>query len=325
MKSHEARAFWVAGPARGEIRAESVAAPAEGEVLVRALYSGVSRGTEALVFNHRVPESEYERMRAPFQAGAFPAPVKYGYASVGRVESGPEALEGRKVFCLYPHQTLYVVPVEAVTPVPENVPAGRAILAANLETAVNGIWDAAPTIGDRVAVVGAGAVGCLVAWLARRVAGTEVELIDVDARKAGIAAALDVTFRRPREASVDADIVVHASGTAEGLATALALAGFEAKVVEMSWFGAGSVAAPLGEAFHARRLTLVSSQVGSVATRQRARWDRARRMELVMRLLDAAELDALISGETPFEELPATMAALASSSGGVLCHRVVYS
>jgi|SRR5690606_9088715 len=323
--SDAALAFWITAPGRGEIRAETLAPPGDGEVLVETLYSGVSRGTESLVFTGRVPPSEYERMRAPFQAGDFPAPVKYGYASVGRVVEGPAALRGRIVFCLHPHQTRYVVPADAVHPLPDGTPPGRAVLAANVETAVNGLWDAAPAVGDRIAVVGAGTVGCLVAWLAARIPGARVELIDIDPDKRTAADALGVRFAGPDTASADADVVVHASGTPAGLGTALALAGFEAKVVELSWYGDRPVDAPLGGAFHSRRLALVSSQVGSVAAKQRARWDARRRMTLALELLADPRLDALISGESRFDELPALLPRLAAGTAGVLCHRLRYT
>lgn len=321
----EARAFWITAPGRGEIRAEALAPPADGEVLVETLYSGISRGTESLVFAGRVPPSEYERMRAPFQAGDFPAPVKYGYASVGRVLDGPAELRERVVFCLHPHQTRYVVPASAAHPLPDDVPPGRAVLAANLETAVNGLWDAAPALGDRIAVVGAGTVGCLAAWLAAGIPGTRVELVDVDPGKRAAAEALGVRFASPFEASGDADLVIHASGAPPGLATALALAGFEAKIVELSWYGDRTVDAPLGGPFHSRRLTLVSSQVGSVAASRRARWDTRRRMALALELLADPRLDALVSGESSFDELPTLLARLATSPAGTLCHRIRYS
>jgi threonine dehydrogenase-like Zn-dependent dehydrogenase len=320
----QARAFWVAEPGRGEIRAERLSAPQPGEARVRTLFSGVSRGTEALVFSGRVPISERERMRAPFQAGDFPAPVKYGYCNVGVVEQGPSELRGRNVFCLYPHQTAYVVPSSALHVLPDAVPPARAVLAANLETAVNALWDLSPRIGDRVAVIGAGTVGCCVAWLATRIAGVEVELVDVDERKAAAARALGVVFRTPAQATHEADAVVHASGSAAGLATALELAGREATVLELSWYGDSAPAVPLGGAFHSRRLTLKSSQVGAIAPAQRARWDHSRRMELVLRLLTHGELDALVSGESRFDELPALLARLATAPGYTLCHRIVY-
>lgn len=320
----DARAFWIAAPGRGEIRPEPLPVPSPDEVVVRALYSGISRGTEALVFQGRIPASEYERMRAPFQSGSFPAPVKYGYASVGVVEHGPGELLDRQVFCLYPHQTRYVVPATAVHVIPENVPPQRAVLAANLETAINGLWDGSPRIGDRVAVVGAGTVGSMVAWLAGRIHGCDVVLVDVNPRRAAIARALGVHFSSPEAVSGTADVVIHASGSPAGLELALRIAGFEATIVELSWYGDQIVPVPLGQSFHSRRLTLRSSQVGSVASSQRARWDFRRRMAFALASLADPALDALVTGESAFESLPQTMAELADGKRDALCHRVRY-
>jgi threonine dehydrogenase-like Zn-dependent dehydrogenase len=320
----EARAFWVVEPGRGEIRSETLTPPSTGEVLIEALYSGISRGTEALVFNGQVPRSEWARMRAPFQVGDFPAPVKYGYASVGRVASGPNGLVGCTVFVLHPHQTRFIVPADAVHPVPDEVPAARAVLAANLETAINGVWDGRPHVGDRIAVIGAGTVGCLAAWLASRIIGCEVELVDVNPQRAAVARALGVRFAEPAAATDDADLVVHASGASSGLALALDIAGVEATIVELSWFGSQDVRLPLGGAFHAKRLTIASSQVGRVAASQRARWDTGRRMQLALRLLRDSALDVLITGESDFDALPDVMATLASGPSGALCHRIRY-
>lgn len=322
-----ARAFWVTAPGRGEIRPQALAALPAGWVRVRTRYSGISRGTEGLVFRGEVPPSEYRRMRAPFQDGDFPAPVKYGYISVGEVVAGPAELLGRVVYCLYPHQDCYQVPAEAVTPLPDGLPPGRAVLAANLETAVNGLWDGLPRVGDRVAVIGAGTLGCLAAWLAARIPGCRVELIDTSPRRADIAAAMGADFRSPETAAPEADLVIHASGNPAGLVTALGLAGFEATVLELSWFGAKPVTLPLGEAFHQRRLRLVSSQVGSVAAAQRPRWDHRRRLALALSLLaqpQAAVLDALITDEAPFDALAAVQARLASAPGDTLTQRIRY-
>ena len=322
--SEEARAFWTVEPGRGELRGESLRPPSPDDVVVRALFSGISRGTEALVFSGRVPKSEWARMRAPFQEGEFPGPVKYGYASVGRVECGPDDLTGRVVFALYPHQTRYVVPAAAVHVLPVEVPPHRAVLAANLETALNGVWDARLHIGDRVVVIGGGTVGCLVAWLAARVPGCEVQLVDRNARRADVAKALGVPFASVDDAMRDADVVVHASGSPDGLRLALDVAGFEATVVEMSWFGDREVPLALGGSFHSRRLTILSSQVGRVAPDQRARWDTQRRMALALSLLTDASLDVLVTGESPFDELPDVMTRLAGAPGDVLCHRIRY-
>lgn len=324
----EARAFWVERPGLGAIRPAVISEPGPGEVRVRALFSGISRGTEALVFGGRVPENQHAAMRAPFQEGAFPGPVKYGYASVGRVEAGPEALLGRAVFCLFPHQTAYVVPVEAVAVLPEGVPPARAVLAANMETAINIIWDAAPVPGERIAVIGAGVVGLLVASLLARIPGCAVTLIDPDPRRRDLAEAFGTGFAAPDQAAGETgecDLVIHASGAPEGLVTALALAGFEARIIEASWFGTTPVPLPLGEAFHARRLSILSSQVGAVAPRQRPRWSHARRLALALTLLREAVYDRLVTGEDDFEALPAVMARLAAAPDGALCHRIRYA
>ena len=324
-RPEQARAFWVAEPGRGEIRAEPLRAPAANEALVRTLYTGISRGTEALVFKGKVPRSEHERMRAPFQAGEFPAPVKYGYCNVGVVEQGPAELAGRHVFCLYPHQTRYVVPVGALHVLPDDVPPARAVLAANLETAVNALWDAAPRVGDRVAVVGAGTVGCLVGLArgthrrrrgrARRRRRAQ-ERRGARARRAVSLAGRRAPRRRRRRPHE------RQRGRARDGARARRVRSDRRR--KLSWYGDDAPAVPLGGAFHSRRLTLKSSQVGAVADAQRARWSHARRMELVMRLLANAELDALVTGESPFDELPAVLARLAASPGYTLTHRIVY-
>jgi NADPH:quinone reductase-like Zn-dependent oxidoreductase len=324
MSAETARAFWIVAPGRGEIRPEPMPPAADGDVVVRTLFSGISRGTEALVFQGRVPPSEHQRMRAPFQAGEFPAPVKYGYANVGRVEQGPADLLDRTVFVLYPHQNRYVVPSQSVHPVPEQVPAARAVLTANLETAINILWDARPHLGDRIAIVGGGTVGSLVAWLAGRMPGCRVELIDVNPARAAVARALGVDFAAPDTAAVDADLVIHTSGSAAGLQLALRLAAYEATIVEASWYGADVVTLPLGEAFHSRRLTLKSSQVGAIAPSQRGRWDSRRRMQLALSLLADPALDVLITGESDFETLPDVMAQLSAKPGDTLCHRIRY-
>jgi len=322
--ARDARAFWTIGPGHGEIRTETLPAPQNGDIVVRALFSGISRGTESLVFRGRVPPSERERMRAPFQEGEFPAPVKYGYSSVGEVEEGPAELRGRRIFSLYPHQTRYLIPAGAAHPLPDAVPSARAVLAANMETAINGIWDAAPAIGSRVVVIGAGTVGCLVAWLASRLPGCDVELVDVNARRSATAQSLNVRFSLPDAVRGEADVVIHASGSPGGLELALRIAAFEATIVEMSWYGDEPVTLRLGEAFHARRLTLKSSQVGHVAASQRARWDTRRRLALALSLLADPALDALITGESGFDDLPQVMAQLAAAPGDTLCHRIAY-
>jgi NADPH:quinone reductase-like Zn-dependent oxidoreductase len=316
--------LWYVGEGRAEIRAEATAALRPGEVRVRALYGALSRGTERLVFYGRVPQSEYERMRAPFMGGSFPFPVKYGYSTVGRVENGPRELEGRTVFTLYPHQDLFAMPAEAVVPVPDHVPPQRAVLAANMETALNAMWDARPGPADRIAVVGAGVLGALTARLCARIPGTQVTLIDIEAGRADLAQALGVAFALPDAGPQDCDLVIHASASAAGLNTALRLAGQEATVLELSWYGAGEVPVELGGAFHSRRLRLMSSQVGHVATSHRPRWDFSRRRSAALALLDDPVLDRLIAPAIAFHDLPARLSDILGPSSGALCQLIRY-
>lgn len=325
MRSNSARAFWLYPPHASAIVDEILAPLQPGQLEVATRYSAVSRGTETLVYSGAVPASEYERMRAPFQAGDLPGPVKHGYANVGIVEDGPTEWIGRTVFCLYPHQTRYRVAADAVIELPDDVPAERAILAANMETAVNALWDAAAGPGDHISVVGAGVIGALVAGLAARLPGADVELIDTDPDKAFLGDALGVRFVAPDQARPDRDLVIHASASEAGLASALSLAGFEATVLEMSWYGTGQVCVPLGHAFHSQRLTLRSSQVGAVSPGRRARWTHQRRLALALALLADKRFDALIDAEADFDALPGVMQRLIEPADRTLCQRIRYS
>ena len=322
--SREAAAFWVTRPGMGEIRAAALPDPGPDDVLVRTRYTGISRGTESLVFAGRVPPGQRDAMRAPFQDGDVPGPVKYGYLNVGVVEEGPARLRGRTVFCLYPHQTSYVVPATSVVPVPDGVPAQRAVLAGTVETAVNALWDAGPLIGDRIAVVGAGMVGSCVARLLAAVPGVEVTLVDIDPTRADVARQLGVAFAEPGAAAGERDLVFHASATASGLQRSLDLLAAEGTVIELSWYGSDEVTLALGGAFHARRLTVRASQVGTVAPARRATRTPAQRLALALELLRDPAFDALLTGTSPFEALPDLMPKLVAGELGALCHTISY-
>ena len=315
-----ARALWITGPRQAKIGPADVG-QGPGACTVRTLFSGISRGTERLVFEGRVPESEYPTMRAPLQEGAFPFPVKYGYSAVGRVDEGPEA--GRIVFVLHPHQTRFACPQDMAVPVPPEVPPARAVLAANMETALNIVWDAQVQPGDRVVVVGAGTVGALAGYLAARIPGSQTCLVDIEPRRADLGSALGCAFAAPEAAPGGADVVIHASATEAGLATALSLAGVEATVIEASWFGTHPTTIRLGGAFHQRRLRLIASQVGRIPAHRAARWTHRRRLETALRLLDDPALDALISGESRFDTAAQDYARILDAPD-TLCHRLRY-
>lgn len=318
----EATAFWVEEPGVGALRRQPVPAPGDGEVLVRTLFTGVSRGTESTVFGGRVPESQRDSMRAPFQEGDLPGPVKYGYLNVGVVEQGPPELAGRTVFALFPHQSAYVVPASAVVSVPEGVPARRAVLAGAVETAVNILWDAAPLIGDRITVVGAGMVGCCLARVARGIPGADVALVDIDPSRRGIADSLGVRFSAPEAAPHDRDLVVNTSGSEAGLRLALETVVTEGEIVEASWYGDRGVTLPLGEDFHSRRLTIRSSQVGVVAPARRDRRSTTDRLALALDLLHDDAFDRLLTGQSSWRELPEVLARLSAGPADELCHTI---
>lgn len=319
------QSFWIEEPGRGAIRTADWTGPlADGDVLVQARFGALSRGTEACVFQGRVPQSEWNRMRCPFQEGDFPGPLKYGYINVGRVLDGPDGLRGREVFCLFPHQTLFAVPAGAVVPIPTGVPAERAVLAANMETAVNVLWDAAPLAGDRVTVIGGGVLGCLIAFLAGKMPGVAVSVIDPDTEKLNIFQSLGIQSFHPDEASDGQDIVIHTSATEAGLRQSLKLARDEGRIIEASWFGDREVSLPLGRDFHSRRLQLIGSQVGMVSPAKRATHGYADRMALALAQLADPALDALFTHEIEFETLPEKLPHFAENGSGVACVRIRY-
>jgi NADPH:quinone reductase-like Zn-dependent oxidoreductase len=299
-----ARALWFEAAGRAVLRDEVLAPPRADEAMVATRFSALSRGTERLVFEGRAPPAQASEMRAPFQAGEFSFPVKYGYCAVGEIVDGPARVLGRRVFCLHPHQDFFVAPLGALRFVPDAVPSPRATLAANLETALNALWDSGAGPGDRIVIIGAGMIGLLVTALAAGLPGAEVFVCDRDVQRKSLVENFGARFVSADQAPRDADLVFHASASAQGLALALDCAGLEAKVVELSWYGVGAVEAPLGGAFHHKRLRLISSQVGQVSASRRPRWSHARRLDKALALLADPRFDALLGDAVSFADLP---------------------
>jgi len=322
-QEHEAQAYWVTESGHGELRPEAIPTPGPNEALVRTLYSGVSRGTERVVHEGRVPERVADLMHAPHQEGDFPGPVKYGYLSVGVVEQGPDNWIGKTVFSLHPHQDFYVVPTNQLTAIPDDVPARRAVLTGIVEVAINALWEAGPRLGDRVAVVGGGLVGGVLAAILRKYPLGRLQLVDADTDKRDLAEKLNINFALPDEAVNDCDIVFHCSASNEGLKLSLQLAGDDSDVIELSWFADKEVTLPLGEDFHARRLTIRSSQVGAVALPRRHRRTNAQRLQLAAATLKDPVFDTFLSSECQFQNLPTTLVKLFEKPGG-FCHVVAY-
>lgn len=323
----KATALWTIAPHRAELREQDLAVPGPDQVLVDTIATGISRGTERLVFEGRVPENQWPAMRAPLQYGDFPFPLSYGYAAVGRVRAGAEALLGRRIFCLHPHHDAFIAPAAMCIPIPDAVPDHRAVMAANMETAVNVLWDARPMVGERVLVIGAGVVGLLAAFLLARIPGIDLAVCDIDEQRRAIAESFGARFCAPDDAPADRDLIIHASASPAGLRLALSRCGFEGRIVEASWFGDKEVALPLGEAFHTKRLSIISTQVGQVAPAMRGRRGYGDRLALALSLLDDPRLDALLGPAIPLKDLPQSLGMVLSPPPGEaqpLCPFVTY-
>lgn len=319
------QSLWYIAPERAEIRSESLSPLPDQFLRVRALFGSLSRGTESLIYRGLVPESEFTRMAAPWMGGIFPFPVKYGYSNVGLVEDGPADWLGRRVFALQPHQTVYQTDIQNVVVLPDEVSSERAVLAANMETALNAVWDAAPGPGDRIAIIGGGVVGCLVAYLCGHLLGAEVTLVDINSERASIASQLGVNFSLPDATPVDCDVVFHCSASSAGLATAIMAAGKEATVLELSWYGDREIQAPLGGAFHSRQIRIQSSQVGHISVSHRPRWTHHRRLQAAIKMLIDPRLDVLLETAVNFSDLPGRLPDLLGTRSNALCCLIRYA
>lgn len=329
MSSHlangvESRSLWYLAPEKVVIRSDSLKPLADGEVRVRALFGALSRGTESLVYRGEIPESEYQRMAAPWMGGSFPFPVKYGYCHVGRIEEGPADSIGRLVFALRPHETMYVADLKDVVPLPAGLTPERAVLSANMETALNAVWDASPGPGDTIVIVGGGVVGCLVAFLCADLKGAKVTLVDINPERSVVASALGFQFALPQNTPKECDVVFHCSASAAGLATALSAAGEEALVLELSWYGSREISLSLGGAFHSRQIRLQSSQVGHISATRRPRWTHRRRLQAAMGMLSDDRLDVLLTNAVDFEDLPHQIPHLLGLKSQALCSLIRY-
>lgn len=316
--------LWIEAERHAALRTMALPVPRPGQAIVRARWSGISRGTERIVFEGCVPQSEHERMRCPHQEGSFSFPIKYGYALVGEREDALGRDTADTVFVLHPHQERICVDESALYPLPSGVPPRRAILAANMETALNAVWDAGVGPGDNVLVVGLGVIGLLTAYVSAQIIGTSVTAVDINPARAEVANRLGVRFAETAKAPTEQDVVFHASASAAGLALSLRCAGQDAKVAELSWYGERLVEVPFGTSFHSRRLKLISSQVGSMPPDRAPRWSHARRLRAALSLLAAPELDALITSEVAFAELPNQLPSILAADGPGLMTAVRY-
>ncbi len=304
-----ARALWHNSPFDSTLRREVLADSKDGELLLRSMFSLVSQGTERLVACGAVPESLYGSMRVPYMGGNFSFPVKYGYALVGEVLNQGHPWQGRAVFVMHPHQDYCVVAQRDCFCLPANVSPRSAVLAANLETAVTALWDARPLLGERVLVVGFGLLGALTALLLKRFPGLDLWISEPNSYRKDLAKKMGFHLWEGQHVG-EFDLCVHSSATEDGLQMALDVLGREGRVLELSWYGNKRSALSLGEAFHHKRLRIISSQVAHLPSDMQARWGYARRKELVFKLLHSSDWRLLPDAELGLEDLPSFFKAL---------------
>ena len=301
-------AYWVVSPNEGAIQPVPDPTPVlPGHSLVRAVAAGISPGTERLVASGRISADQDTVMGCRYMEGSFALPVKYGYSLVGIGITG--ALQGHRVFTMHPHQTLACVQDDHTVILPDHIGDARATLFPNLETAVNGVWDAALRPAEQAVVVGAGPVGLLLAFVLRRETGTPTIVMEPDADRAAFAADLPWVGEvlSPQDADGAHDVALHASGSPAGLQSALDTVGFEGRVIDLSWYGSTPVTLDLGTAYHHDRKRIQASQVGTVAPNHRGPDGHRVRNEAVLDLLKDDGLDALMARPEPFHQLPTLM------------------
>ena len=316
----KARALWHTSASQSQIK--EVELSANPACVVKSLYSLISTGTERLVSRGQVPHALYASMKVPYMEGEFSFPVKYGYSLVGEVQEGPEEILGKKVHLLHPHQDYCRVQASELTVLPGEVPPLRATLASNLETALNSIWDSGVSVGDRVLVVGFGIIGSLTARLLQSIAGVEVWVYDLDAQRSELASASG--FHIVDRMLYDFDIAFHCSSSSKGLQSCIDHIGFEGKVMEMSWYGEQAVELQLGGSFHQQRKQIISSQVSSIPSNHRARWDFNRRKAVVMELLKNPAYDQHLGEQVPFDKVPALFGNIRKGSLSALSWVIAY-
>jgi len=298
-----------------ELRSESVPPPGPGEVRIKTIASAISHGTEMLVYRGEVPADL--ALDLPTLAGSYSFPIKYGYASVGRVlDSGAESFSpGDLVFVHHPHQDTFVVPAELPVPLPEGLDPAAGLFFANVETALNVVHDAPLRLGETALVFGQGVVGLLITQLLELAGAGRVLVVDPVKKRRD--QALEVGADEAFEPGGDlpdlilestegrgADLAVEVSSSGAALQAAIDAVAAEGTVVVASWYGTKPVALSLGGHFHRGRVRLRSSQVGGMNPELCSRWDRARRAEAVLRLLPRLRPERLVSHRIPFEDAP---------------------
>jgi 2-desacetyl-2-hydroxyethyl bacteriochlorophyllide A dehydrogenase len=299
------RSLYFTAPHTIDVREEPLPALAAGQVLAQTLCSAISPGTEMLVYRGQVPTEMAVDETIAALGGQFRFPLKYGYSAVGRVlELGPgvdSAWQGRTVFAFNPHESHVIADIAQLFPLPDDVDAETALFLPNMETAVNFLLDGAPLIGERVAVLGQGVVGLLTTALLARCPLANLTTFDHYPlrRETSLALGAHVSLSPESSPALQADLTYELSGSPAALDAAIALTGFDGRIVVGSWYGQKRAALDLGGRFHRSRIRLISSQVSTLTPALSGRWDKARRLQVAWAMLRAVRPGRLITHRVP--------------------------
>ena len=301
MKKINTQSFWIKKKNNSYIKDHSINQAGKNELLIQTKYSGISYGTERVVYTGSVPDSQRELMRCPYQEGNFGSDVKYGYMNIGKVIDGPPGFKGKYVYTLFPHQTYYILDKTEVTLIPESIPLKRCLLTANMETAINGMWDTLPSCGDKILVIGSGVVGFLMAYILKSIPGSEILLVDSDSKKNKYSKLFNINFKNKYKAN----IIYECSGNAKILDGLSKHVKDEAIICILSWYGDNISKVKFGEEFLSKRIKIIFSQVSKVSHNRSQYWDNVKRRELAIKMLNDDRLDNLIEKKIiKFSKLP---------------------
>jgi len=318
------RSLWHLSDSQSVIKENTAQNPSPSFLKIQSHFSLISTGTERLVACGEVPGSVHDDMKVPYMEGAFPFPIKYGYSLVGKVITEGHSMTGKLVHAMHPHQDFCLINESDLFEIHSNIPAQRATLASNLETALTAVWDAQVNIGDRVLIVGFGLIGSLIARLLSFIPAIYFQIIEIDKERIQHAEKLGFPVSAILRKHSKFDIAFHTSATAEGLQTCIDGVGLEGKIIELSWYGKKPVKINMGGSFHSQRKQIISSQVGKLPSKYNARWDMKRRKKVVFELLENALFDQQITHFIKFVDTPTFFADLRAGKAKGLAYCIEY-
>ena len=290
-------------------------------VLVKTLYSGISKGTENLVARGKIHKSQFKIMRCPFQDGNFSFPIKYGYINIGEIIDGPISLTGKKIFTLFPHQTVFEISTKNINLI-KNKNAKKYLLTANMETAVNIFWDSQAKKNDRILIVGLGSVGLLTAYFFKLKGYKNLYVSDVNLSKKSIAKKLNLNFIHYNKIN-NLDCIINTTSNYDVLNNSFTKLNLDGKIIEASWYGEKVGKLNLGNEFHSKRLRIISSQVSNIPLHMQKKHNYRSRLKIAINALNDDKLLLLINSVSKFENLEKNYISILKDKN-IIIHAIKY-